>query len=211
VTATGSTASQVSPGQVGPGQVGPDQVRPVQVAIVAMRRRHLRRVVRIDAQERGDRWSPALFLAELRRGDVDRRYLVALDGGTVVGFAGMVFVGGDGHVTTIAVDDTHRRRGIGGALLAALAHDARRRGVDALTLEVRAGNAPAMALYRQFGFAPAGVRKGYYADDGEDALVLWAEGVTGDDYAARLARLGHGDPPAGTTGTHGDPHQETTT
>jgi [ribosomal protein S18]-alanine N-acetyltransferase len=163
------------------------------VAVEPMRRRHLRRVVQIDAQERGDRWSPALFLAELRRGETDRCYRVARTDGVVAGFAGMLFTGGDGHVTTIAVDEAHRRRGIASALLAALAHDARRRGIDALTLEVRAGNEAAIALYRRFGFAPAGVRKGYYADDGEDALVLWAEGVTGDDYASRLAGLGYPD------------------
>jgi [ribosomal protein S18]-alanine N-acetyltransferase len=164
------------------------------VEVEPMRRRHVRRVVHIDAQEHGDRWSPALFLAELRRGEADRCYRVARADGVVVGFAGMLFTGGDGHVTTIAVDVAHRRQGIASDLLAALAHDARRRGVDALTLEVRAGNEPAIALYRRFGFAPAGVRKGYYADNGDDALVLWAEGVTADDYAWRLARLGYPDP-----------------
>jgi [ribosomal protein S18]-alanine N-acetyltransferase len=159
------------------------------LSVAPMRRRHLRSVVRIDGQEHGDRWSPALFLAELRRGDADRCYVVALEGSTVVGFAGMVFTGGDGHVTTIAVDASHRRRGVGTRLLLALAVDARRRGVDALTLEVRASNEAALALYRRFGFAPAGIRRGYYADNGEDALVLWANDVTDDAYGQRLAHL----------------------
>jgi ribosomal-protein-alanine N-acetyltransferase len=55
-----------------------------------------------------------------------------------------------------------------------------------LTLEVRMGNQAARALYERFGFAPAGIRKGYYAEVGEDALVMWAHDVDGDDYAARL-------------------------
>ena len=54
-------------------------------------------------------------------------------------------------------------------------------------------NASALALYRRFGFAPAGVRKGYYADNGEDALVLWADPIDTDDYGRRLAALARGD------------------
>jgi [ribosomal protein S18]-alanine N-acetyltransferase len=160
------------------------------VEVVPMRRRHLRSVLRIDRQSTGDRWSPGLFLAELRRGDADRCYVVALLDGEVVGFAGMVHVDGDGHLTTIATDVARRRQGIGAALLRHLATDARARGDRALTLEVRVSNESAIALYRRFGFAPAGVRKAYYTPDGEDALVLWAEGIDSPAYAERLEGLG---------------------
>jgi ribosomal-protein-alanine N-acetyltransferase len=159
------------------------------VDVVPLRRRHLRQVLRIDGQQEGDRWSPGLFLAEIRRGDDDRCYRVARHRGRVVGFAGMLYAGDDGHITTVATDGAHRRRGVATALLVALATDARRRGVDALTLEVRASNQPALGLYRRFGFAPAGVRKGYYSDNGEDALVLWADAVTSDEYGRRLGSL----------------------
>ena len=162
---------------------------PVAIEVVPMRRRHLRQVLRIDAQQAGDRWSPGLFMAELRRGEHQRCYRVALCDGAVVGFAGMLFIDGDGHLATVAVDTAHRRRGVATTLLAELATRARHEGCTALTLEVRAGNVEALALYRQFGFAPAGVRKGYYSDNGEDALVLWAEGIDSDAYAARLAHL----------------------
>ena len=158
--------------------------------VVPMRRRHLRQVVRIDGQQDGERWSPALFLAELGRGDDTRCYRVARRAGRVVGFAGMLYAGDDGHITTIATDAAHRRTGVATTLLTALVTDARRRQVAALTLEVRASNEAALGLYRQFGFAPAGVRKGYYSDNGEDALVLWAQDVTSDDYGRRLAALG---------------------
>lgn len=154
-----------------------------------MRRRHLRRVLRIDAAEAGERWSLGLFLAELRRGDDSRCYLVARRNAEVVGFAGMLFAGDDGHVTTIATDPSHRRQGVATALLVALATDARRRGTKAMTLEVRASNESALGLYRRFGFAPAGVRKAYYNDNGEDALVLWADDIDTDAYGERLTRL----------------------
>ena len=184
------------------------------VDVVPMRRRHLRQVLRIDAAESGERWSLGLFLAELRRGDGSRCYLVAQRQGVVVGFAGMLYAADDGHVTTVATDPAHRRTGVATALLAGLAADARRRGTQAMTLEVRASNEAALGLYRRFGFAPAGVRKGYYGDNGEDALVLWAEGIDSPAYAERLARLtrtsaatsvpaGAGDPAGGWDPTVG--------
>ena len=63
------------------------------------------------------------------------------------------------------------------------------RGNEALTLEVRAGNERAIALYRRIGMAPAGVRKGYYEDDGEDALILWCHDLADAGYPARLDQL----------------------
>ena len=61
---------------------------------------------------------------------------------------------------------------------------------------MRAGNEPAKALYRRFGFAPAGIRKNYYAEVGEDALIMWAHDIDGDEYAARLDAIEAGLPPA---------------
>jgi len=161
-----------------------------EVAIEPMRRRHLRQVLRIDARQPGDRWSSSLFSAELARGDRDRSYLVATVGGRVVGFAGMLFVAPEAHLLTIVVDGSHRRRGVATLLLGALAVEARRRGADAMTLEVRASNDAALGLYRRFGFAPAGVRRAYYSDNGEDAFVLWCEGVDSPGYRDRLVALG---------------------
>ena len=63
------------------------------------------------------------------------------------------------------------------------------RGASSLTLEVRMSNRPAQELYRKFGFAPAGVRKGYYAEVNEDALVMWAHDVNTVDYGRRLGAI----------------------
>jgi ribosomal-protein-alanine N-acetyltransferase len=100
----------------------------------------------------------------------------------------------DGHVTTIAVDPAWHRHKVGTRLLLALAREARRRGATSLTLEVRLANKPAQNLYRRFGFRPVGVRKNYYAETKEDALVMWAEDVAGEEYAKLLDSIEAGVP-----------------
>jgi len=159
-----------------------------QVVLTPMRRRHLRAVLRIENQTQARGWSLGLFLGELARPE-GRRYLVAKVGSQVVGFGGMLFIGTDGHVTTLSVDPAWRRLGIATRLLSALCRQAIAEGMTAVTLEVRAHNPEAQALYRAFGFAPAGVRRNYYAETDEDALVIWAHDVDQPDYARRLDAL----------------------
>ena len=166
------------------------------VTLTPMHRRHLRTVLRIEEQAYPRPWSQALFLSELGMGD-QRTYLVAKVDGTVVGYGGVMYVLPDAHVTTIAVDPAHHRRAIGTRLLLALCRAAVAKGATALTLEVRVSNDAAQALYSGFGFAPAGVRKGYYADTGEDAIVMWAHDVDQPGFGARLDQLAAAIP--GTT------------
>jgi ribosomal-protein-alanine N-acetyltransferase len=157
------------------------------IVISPMRRRHLRAVLGIEERTSSTPWSLGLFLGEARR--EERVYLVARAGHRVVGFAGMLFANADGHVTTIAVDPEHQGGRIGTRLLLVLVRRAVERGAEAVTLEVRTSNEPAKALYRRFGFSPAGVRKGYYRDPVEDALVLWAHDIHLPEYAERLAAI----------------------
>jgi [ribosomal protein S18]-alanine N-acetyltransferase len=156
-----------------------------EVAIVPMRRRHLRAVLRIEAHNAHRPWSLGLFMSELRQPDA-REYLVAVAGNRVVGFGGELFSGDDAHITTIAVDPDWRRRGVATLVLLELARRAIDRGMTALTLEVAASNTAAQALYTRFGLAPVGVRKNYYEDLGEDALIMWAHDLGSPEYKARL-------------------------
>ena len=158
------------------------------IEIVPMRRRHLRSVIRIEGQAEHKGWSVGLYLAELRR-EHDRLYVVARIGEQVVGFAGLLLQGEDAHVTTLSVDAAHRGRRLGTRLMLVLARNAIARGATNLTLEVRSTNEAAIALYRAFGLAPAGIRKNYYADLGEDALIMWAHEITTAEYAGRLDRI----------------------
>jgi [ribosomal protein S18]-alanine N-acetyltransferase len=169
----------------------------LEVRIVPMRRRHLRSVLRIESRVYPVPWSMSLFLSELALRST-RAYYVAFVGRQVVGYAGLMMTLDDGHVTTIAVDPAWHRHKIGTRLLLALAYEARRRGATSLTLEVRLGNKAAQHLYRRFGFRPVGVRKNYYAETKEDALVMWAEDVGGPEYG-RLLDLIESDVPGTTT------------
>jgi ribosomal-protein-alanine N-acetyltransferase len=171
-------------------EMGPDDLV---VHLTPMRRRHLRHVTRIEQQVYPRPWSLGLFLSELSlRGT--RLYLVARVGSTVVGYAGMMLVVGEGHVTTLAVDPAWHRHKVGTRLLLALLRWAVDRGATALTLEVRVSNQPAQALYRGFGFAPAGMRKNYYVDTNEDAIVMWAHDVGRPEFAERLRSIEAGIP-----------------
>lgn len=155
------------------------------VELVTMRRRHLRGVLKIEAQVYPRPWSLGLFLSELAL-RTSRIYIVAKVGSTVVGYAGLMLTGGDGHVTTIAVDPAWHRHGVGTRLLLALSRAGIARGCTGLTLEVRVSNEAAQTMYRRFGYAPAGVRKNYYSESNEDALVMWAHDVDLPAYAERL-------------------------
>ncbi|HEU5082830.1 MAG TPA: ribosomal protein S18-alanine N-acetyltransferase [Acidimicrobiales bacterium] len=158
------------------------------VRVGPMRRRHLRGVLRIEEQVNPRPWSLSLFMSELRYTE-SRAYLVARIGTEIVGYAGLMLVAGDGHVTNVGVDPDHRRQGIATRLMLELTRRALEEGAEALTLEVRMSNTGAQELYRRFGFVPAGVRKGYYSDANEDALIMWATDIDTPAYRARLHEI----------------------
>ncbi len=162
----------------------------LRVVLEPMRRRHLRAVVAIAEKDVHLPWSADVFRRELEQGD-RRRYVVARHDGRVVGYGGLLLTipEAEAHITTIGVDPAKRGRSIGRQILVHLAEAAIEHCADALTLEVRPSNEPAMALYRRFGFAPEGVRKDYYADVGEDALILWLREIQSEAFAERLATL----------------------
>jgi len=160
----------------------------LEVVVTPMRRRHLRGVLRIEHQVYPRPWSLGLYMSELALSST-RTYLVARVGTSVVGYAGLMQVADDGHLTTVAVDPRWHRRHIATRLLVGLTRQAAARGVEQLTLEVRMSNAGAQTMYRRFGFAPAGVRKRYYVDNDEDAMVMWAHDVHTAEHAARIASI----------------------
>jgi ribosomal-protein-alanine N-acetyltransferase len=158
------------------------------VVISPMRRRHLPAVLRIEKQVYPRPWTMGLYLGELALPS-SRLYIVARRAGRVAGYGGFMLTLDEGHITTVAVDPQLHGERLGTRLMLVLAGRAVARGATSLTLEVRMSNKPAQQLYRRFGFAPAGVRKGYYAEVNEDALVMWAHDIDQPAYAERLAAI----------------------
>lgn len=158
------------------------------IEIAPMRRRHLRSVLRIEGEVYPRPWSFSLFLSELALRN-SRAYVIARCGDEIVGYAGLMLTLDDAHVTTIAVDPEWHRRHVATRLLLHLARVAVEREARHLTLEVRVGNSAAQNLYRRFGFRPAGIRRNYYAETNEDALVMWADDIDRPEYAERLAGI----------------------
>lgn len=159
------------------------------LAIEPLRRRHLTDVLPIEQASYPQPWTIGVFQSEIdmmRRGE--RHYLVARAGHDLVGYGGLMFAVGDAHVTNIAVAASRQRQGIATRLLAELAWAAIDHGCEALTLEVRVSNVAAQALYREFGFVPAGIRQRYY-ENVEDAMVMWCNDLGLSEYRDRLRTL----------------------
>lgn len=156
--------------------------------VTRMRRRHLKGVMAIERQVYPRPWSPNLFLQEMRQ-TKDRAYLVAMVDREVAGYGGLLSYGDEAHVTTIAVHPDHQRRKIGSRLLYELVMRARGMGAVAVSLEVRVTNWAAQRMYGRFGFRPVGVRKNYYQEINEDALVMWTDDIRTPEYTERLRSI----------------------
>jgi ribosomal-protein-alanine N-acetyltransferase len=182
----------------GPGAPPGPETGPV-LEILPMRRRDLKAVIAIERRIFPSPWSVGLYMSEISQ-PATRAYYVAFVGPELVGYAGMMVVVGEAHVTNIGVAPEWQRHGVGRRLLLQLAREARNRSAQHLTLEVRVSNVGAQALYHEFGFVPAGIRKNYYAEVNEDALVMWAHDIDTETYRLRLDSIEARLRPLGTPG-----------
>ncbi|MEU3980267.1 ribosomal protein S18-alanine N-acetyltransferase [Streptomyces sp. NPDC026672] len=122
-----------------------------------------------------DAWSRGMFWSELahaRGGEATRRYVVAVLGGRLVGYAGLAAQGELGDIQTIAVARDHWSTGLGALLLTELLRAATEFECAEVMLECRVDNVRAQKLYERFGFEPIGFRRGYYQPGNVDALVM---------------------------------------
>ncbi|MDX6246153.1 MAG: [ribosomal protein S18]-alanine N-acetyltransferase [Frankiales bacterium] len=160
------------------------------VTLVPMRWWHIGKLLPLEAELfPEEQWSETMFWSELAQDS--RLYLVAErtdDDGSVevVGYAGLCCYVGEAYIQTIGVIQQAQGTGIGGLLLTALLEECVRRGEDVVTLEVRADNPTAQAVYERFGFLPIGLRRRYYQPSGVDAIVMQMTDVAGH-LAARAA------------------------
>ncbi|MTH55576.1 ribosomal-protein-alanine N-acetyltransferase [Bacillus mangrovi] len=117
-------------------------------------------------------WNKESFYNEVAH-NLFATYLVAELNGEVIGYCGIWLIVDEAQVTNIAILPEYRGNGFGEILLRQAMKEAKRRGARQLSLEVRVSNHPAQSLYRKLGFQPGGIRKQYYTDNLEDALVMW--------------------------------------
>jgi len=119
-------------------------------------------------------WSEDSFTQEITSNDI-ALYIVAVIDDLIVGYAGLWLIVDEGHITNVAVHPDFRRRKIAKALVQVLIDVSEKKGAVRHTLEVRTLNDAAIRLYEAFGFQEVSIRKGYYEDDNEDAIIMWRE------------------------------------
>ncbi len=154
------------------------------ISIEPMQERDLEAVAAIDRQCYSTPWYYSAYVTELSNRSA--MYFVAREGNKVVGYAGVWAVMDEGHITTLAVDPHRQGRKIGERLLLTLIDEARYKRVKHLKLEVRESNRIAQNLYRKYGFKPMAMRKNYYSDTGENAIVMWANDIHLSEFRAML-------------------------
>lgn len=138
------------------------------MTVVPMEERHLAALAEIEKACFHALWSTDMLREELGKGI----FLVAEQDGAAVGYVGCQTVLDEGYITNVAVSPACRRQGIGRALVRALVSHARSQGLTFVTLEARASNAPAIALYEGAGFRRVGVRRNFYTAPTEDAVLM---------------------------------------
>ena len=143
------------------------------IRFVEMNATHVSQVAALEKLCFADPWSEKSVASEL--GNDLALWLVAVDGDTVVGYIGSQTVCGETDMMNVAVHPDHRRRGIAAILIEQLILELKNRGSCSLTLEVRASNDGAIALYDKLGFRQVGRRPNYYRNPKEDALILRKE------------------------------------
>jgi len=152
------------------------------VDIRALELRHLNAIEEIEKRSYPTPWSRSMFAGELAK--PASICLGAFEGGHLVGYMIISRYVDAWHVMNIAVDPEFRRRGIATALLEALFELTDDGGRCGFTLEVRVSNVGAIKLYERLGFHARGIRRGYYTDNREDAVIMWRNQEQGDDPGA---------------------------
>ena len=140
------------------------------VELIDAAERWLPAIAALERQCFSDPWSVEMLRSELP--DDSHEFLLAVEGEELLGYVGLMTVLDEGYLSNVAVSPEYRRQGIAEALLTALLARARARKLSFVTLEVRAGNTPAQALYRKLGFQEVGVRRAYYEHPKEDAVLM---------------------------------------
>ncbi len=145
----------------------------MRIEVVPMKLEDLNEVLAIEALAFSTPWSRNSFLYELLENERAFYLTAKNEYGRIMGYVGMWVVFDEGHITNLATHPQYRRQGVARRLMDQLIAASKERGVRYLTLEVRRTNSEAQELYQKMGFVHMGVRRKYYLDNNEDALIMW--------------------------------------
>lgn len=145
-----------------------------EISIRNMKVSDLPQVMSIDTQSFPAPWTQEIYEQELLKNDF-AHYFVLVHEDEIIGYVGIWIVFDDAQITNIAVAPRYRGKGIGEKLFGFALTYAFQRGAQKLSLEVRPSNHVAKNMYKKFGLQEGGIRKNYYPDNGEDAIVMWVD------------------------------------
>ncbi|MBF7096608.1 ribosomal protein S18-alanine N-acetyltransferase [Alkalibacter mobilis] len=141
------------------------------IEITRMKLHDLDEIILLENRSFTIPWTRNMFEEELK--NPLARYFVLWVDSQIAGYGGIWLIFDEGHITNVAIHPNYRKIGLGKVLLEHMVDESKKEGVSEFTLEVRVGNTGALALYRSCGFEKAGIRKNYYSDNNEDAIIMW--------------------------------------
>ena len=133
------------------------------------------KVVEVDQASFPTPWKQETYEHEISTNNYAQYFIVETEDGHLIGYVGLWLVLEEAQITNIAIHPKYRGYKIGEKLFGFAMQYAMNQGAKRLSLEVRVSNIIAQKMYRKFGLVPGGIRKGYYPDNGEDAIVMWVE------------------------------------
>lgn len=141
-------------------------------------------ICKVEAEAYGNHhWSRDAFINEYEN-NLAKYYIARNNDNNLLGYLGAWMIIDEAHITTLAVSPNFKRKKVAQTLMNCFIEDCYKNMVKYITLEVRVSNEPAISLYKKFGFNSLGVRKGYYQDNNEDALIMWTENIWHDKFKA---------------------------
>jgi len=157
------------------------------VLIRKMEPADLSRVIEVERESFADPWSESAYLTEIS--NASAYYVVICVDELIVGFAGMWVIMDESHITTIAVDKPYRKMRLGERLLIDLLEESVERGAKRATLEVRQSNMAAQNLYIKYDFKPVAIRREYYSNNNENAVIMWVDDIISYNFRLKLTEL----------------------
>lgn len=154
-----------------------------------MHKKDIEQIMKIESVSFGTfHWTPESFAIELEN-DIGNYFIAENKDGKIIGYCGFWIIANEAHITTIAVHPDIKKQGLGEKLLQKMLETGYEKKAKWFTLEVRASNIAAQNLYYKYTFKSLGLRRKYYQDNEEDAMVMWTENIWEDSFREHFEKM----------------------